>query len=110
LSFTLLATVSVQKFGGTTKIGRHRSHRFLKKSVKNGENRENSAKTHRRRRRNSETGSTDKLAGLADKSTDFQKTGVAISGRFMSKIDKWNEKTVKNNNMTSTKFVYANSP
>jgi hypothetical protein len=46
----------------------------------------------------------------------FQKTGVAISGRFLPKpgrfllkIGKWNEKTVKNNDMTSTKFVYANN-
>jgi hypothetical protein len=59
---------------------------------------------------------TDKLVGLADKSAGFQKTGVAISSqfllepdRFLSKIGKWNEKIVKNNDMTSTKFVYINS-
>jgi hypothetical protein len=55
---------------------------------------------------------------LTDKLADFsEKTGVAISGRFLpkighflSKIGKWNEKTVKNNDMTSTKFVHVNNP
>jgi hypothetical protein len=74
----------------------------LKKSVKFGENWENSAKTHRRQRRNSETENTDKSADLADKSVGFSENQWAISGwfvpktgRFLSKIGKWNKKTVK---------------
>jgi hypothetical protein len=35
---------------------------------------------------------------------------MAISGRILSKIGKWKEKTVENNVMTSTEFVHANSP
>jgi hypothetical protein len=32
------------------------------------------------------------------------------TGRILSKIGKWKEKTVENNVMTSTEFVHANSP
>jgi hypothetical protein len=63
------------------------------------------------------TGNTDKSVGLADKSASFSKNRcgnfgrfLPETGRFLLKIGKWNEKTVKNNNMTSTKFIHANSP
>jgi hypothetical protein len=74
---------SVQKFGGTTKTGRHRSRQFLKNSVKNGENRENLAETHRRLQRNSEIRNTDKSASFIDKSANFLENRRAISRRFV---------------------------
>jgi hypothetical protein len=47
----------------------------------------------------------------------FPKIGLAIprrilaeTSRILQKIGHWKEKTVKNNCMTSTKFVHANSP
>jgi hypothetical protein len=96
----------------------------LNNLAKIDEIRKNLAETHRRRLRNSKNREhrnaasfTDKSAGLTDKSAVFPKIGVAISeqffseaGRFLLKIGKWNEKTVKNNDMTSTKFVYTNNP
>jgi hypothetical protein len=46
----------------------------------------------------------------------FLKTGVVSSerfllktGQFLPKFGKWNEKTVKNNDMIFTKFVHINS-
>jgi hypothetical protein len=59
----------------------------FEKFSKNGENQKNSAETHRRRRRNSETGNTDKLAGLADKLAGFSENWRVISGRFVPKTN-----------------------
>jgi hypothetical protein len=102
-----LPPTSVRKFGGTMKIGRHRSRRFLKNSVKI---RKIQVK------RTGDDGWTVKPVSPINQPV-FQKTGMAIfgwflsePGRFLSKIGKWNEKTVKNNGITYTKFIHANSP
>jgi hypothetical protein len=55
------STYSVQKFGGTTKTGRHRSGRLLKNSVKLGKNQKIRSKRTR----------DDKSTGLVDKSVVF---------------------------------------
>jgi hypothetical protein len=34
----------------------------------------------------------------------------AENGQFLSKIGKWNEKIIKNNDITSNKFVHTNNP
>jgi hypothetical protein len=34
----------------------------------------------------------------------------AGNGQFLSKIGKWNEKIIKNNDITSNKFVHTNNP
>jgi hypothetical protein len=85
------------KFGGTMKTGRHRSRHFLKNSVKIGENQENSAETHRRCGGTLKPGTPINQPVWLINRPIFQKTGVAISGRFLlengcflSKIGKWN--------------------
>jgi hypothetical protein len=51
------------------------------------------------------------------KSQVFSEIGLVISGRILvetdrifKKIDHWKEKAVKNNNITSIKFIHANIP
>jgi hypothetical protein len=41
---------------------------------------------------------------------DFRANFVRNRTIFLPKIGKWNEKTMKNNDITSTKFVHANNP
>jgi hypothetical protein len=89
----------------------------FKKFGKIGDNWKNSVETHRRRWRNSENQKHRNAAGLTDKSAGFFENRRVSFGRFLSetgqflpKFGKWNEKPVKNNDMTSTKFVHINSP
>jgi hypothetical protein len=110
------STYSVQKFGGTTKTGRHRSGRLLKNSVKLGKNQKIRSKRTGDDRGIVKLGTPiNRLVWSINRSFS-QKTGVVISRQFVTetdhfllKIGKWNEKTVKNNDTTSTKFVHTNS-
>jgi hypothetical protein len=102
---------SVQKFGGTRKIGPHRSHRFLKNSEKIDKIRENSAKMHRRHDRG-----TVKTEKTENRQIFFGKLAWRFPAEFCQKPGDFCRKSVngtknhENNDMTSTKFVHANSP
>jgi hypothetical protein len=79
---------------------RHRYRRFLKSSAKIGENRKNSAETHRWR--NSENWEHQNAAGFGDKSAGFtdkpvRRVSDGFSQKpadFLPKFGKWNEKTI----------------
>jgi hypothetical protein len=86
--------------------------------------RKNSADTQWRRRRNNQFFETRISAGFTELSAEFteksptfpenragdSRTIFAETGRIFQKIGHWNKKIMKNNDMTSTKFVHANSP
>jgi hypothetical protein len=115
---------SAQKFGGRRKFRPERFHRFSENSEKISEIRENLAETHWRWRKNSRNPEYQNSAGFGDLSADFIDKSMIFSGIrcgdfranfleagwILPKIDKWKEKTVENNDMTSTKFVHSLHP
>jgi hypothetical protein len=56
------------------------------------------------------TGFTNKSAGFLENQRGNFWAVFAENRPIFVEIYKWNEKTVKNNDMTSTKFIHINNP